>query len=144
MDFTTDETLRALVDRIVPADDFPSAWEAGAGEFIQALLSGELRARASAVESGLRLLDAEAQARDGATTFADLRVEVQDALVTDLLARRTQVEWDAVAADTFLTLMVSLTTQGFYGDPDNAGNRDGVSWDMIGYRYLPDGATWPE
>ena len=144
MDLRTDRTLRALVDRIVPADDFPSAWEAGAGEFLQALLSGDLRARASDVESGLRIVDAEARARHVVTTFADLGDEEQDALVTDLLAGRTRVEWDAVAADTFLTLVVSLTVQGFYGDPDNGGNRDGVSWDMIGYRYLPEGATWPE
>ena len=111
---------------------------------MQALLAGELSARAPDVETGLKLVDAEAQARHGGRTFAGLGDEEQDALISDLLAGRTRVGWDGLAADTFLTLVVSLTVQGFYGDPGNGGNRDGVSWDMIGYRYLPDGATWPE
>ena len=31
-----------------------------------------------------------------------------------------------------------------HGDPDNGGNRDAVSWDMVGYRILPGHVAWPE
>lgn len=27
-------TLRAAVDRIIPADDYPSAWQAGVGDYL--------------------------------------------------------------------------------------------------------------
>ena len=144
MELTIDPTLRALVDRIIPADDGPSGWEAGVGDFLQSLLTGELRARAADVEAGLRLLDAEALARHGGTAFASLPDPDKDALITDLLAGRARVEWAGVAPGAFLNLLVSLTAQGFYGDPGNGGNRNGVAWDLVGYRYLPEGATWPD
>jgi choline dehydrogenase-like flavoprotein len=144
VEFTTDPTLRALVDRIIPADDGPSGWQAGVGDFLQSMLTGDLRERAADVETGLRLLDAEARARHGGTAFASLSETDQDAVITDLLSGRARGEWDGVAPDACLTLMVSLTAQGFYGDPDNGGNRNGVTWDLVGYRYLPEGASWPE
>ena len=67
MDLTADPTLRALVDRLVPADDGPSGWQAGVGDFLQSWLTGDLRDRAGDVQTGLRLLDAEARARHGGT-----------------------------------------------------------------------------
>lgn len=137
-------TLRAVVDRIVPADEHPSGWEAGGGDFLAAMFSGDLRDRAADLEAGLQLLDAEASDRHAGTSFADLSGEQQDALIADLLAGRTRVAWSGVAADEFMALLVSLTAQGFYGDPDNGGDREGASWNMVGYRYLPEGACWPE
>jgi hypothetical protein len=84
-DLTANETLRALVERIVPADDYPSGWQAGVGDFLNGMIEGDLADSAASIRAGLTLLDAEAQARHGATTFAKLPEATQDALITDLL-----------------------------------------------------------
>ena len=33
----------------------------------------------------------------------------------------------------FFELMVTLTNEGYYTDPSNGSNLNGVSWKMIGY-----------
>jgi choline dehydrogenase-like flavoprotein len=144
MDPATTQTLRALVQRIVPADDYPSGWQAGVGEFLERIVEQELADRADVITTGLGLLDAEARARRPDTAFAALPEAAQDALITDLLAGTSVQHWDPVPADEFLRMMIGLTVHGYYGDPDNGGNRDAASWDMVGYRILPDSATWPE
>jgi choline dehydrogenase-like flavoprotein len=130
------ETLRALVERIVPADDFPSGWQAGVGDFVQRMLEGDLADRAASITAGLDGLDTEARARHDDTPFAQLPEDAQDALIADLLA--------GDRLQGFLRLMIGLTMHGYYGDPGNGGNRDAVSWDMVGYRVLPDHASWPD
>jgi choline dehydrogenase-like flavoprotein len=138
------ETLRALVERIVPADDHPSGWQAGVGDFLQRIVERDLADRAVLIRAGLDLLDAEARARHHDTPFADLPEPAQDALITDLLAGNSTQHWDPAPADEFLRMIIRLSVHGYYGDPDNGGNRDAVSWDMVGYRALSDHATWPE
>ena len=34
----------------------------------------------------------------------------------------------------FFRLLVEQTTEGFYADPGNGGNKDEAAWKMIGYR----------
>jgi choline dehydrogenase-like flavoprotein len=143
-DLTSSVTLRALVERIVPADDYPSGWQAGVGDFLQRIVERDLADRAELMTAGLALLDAEAQARHGGTPFAELAEAAQDAVITDLLAGHSSQHWDRMPADEFLRMMIGLTVHGYYGDPDNGGNRDAVSWDMVGYRVLPNSATWPD
>ena len=138
---TANKTFQALVDRIIPADDYPSGWQAGAGDFIERILATDLAGSAPLVEAGLELLRQEAQARHHGAEFADLPATAQDALVEDLLAGKTTVEWGDIAPEKFASLMVQLCAQGFYGDPENGGNRDAVSWEMIGYRVLPPGTS---
>ena len=138
-----ERNLRALVDRIIPGDDYPSGWQAGVGDFIRAILITDLEASAPLVEAGLDLLAREAHARYEGLDFADLPPVLQDRLIGDLLEGRTTVAWGATAPDEFARLIVRLVAQGFYGDPGNGGNRDAVSWAMVGYRALPEGAGWP-
>jgi choline dehydrogenase-like flavoprotein len=142
LELNTNQTLRALLDRIIPADDYASASEAGVVSFFERILAGDMADSAALVGEGVELLDGEARARYGDTSFADLDEASQDALITDLLAADGAASEGLVTRE-FLRLVIDLTAQGFYGDPGNGGNRDQVSWKMIGYRPLPDGATWP-
>ncbi len=34
----------------------------------------------------------------------------------------------------FFRLLVQHAMEGFYADPGNGGNRDGIAWQMIGYK----------
>jgi len=142
-DVDTNRTLRALVDTIIPADEYPSGWQAGVGDVIHTILATDLKDRAPLVEAGLDLLHREARARHDGVAFADLPPAARDALIGDLLEGKTVLDWGVVSAHEFVTLMIGFAAQGFYGDPHNGGNRDAVSWAMIGYRVLPEGAAWP-
>ena len=142
--FRANRTLQALVDRIVPADDYPSAWEAGGGNFIEQILATDLKSQAAFVEAGLYLVEQESQARHAGADFADLSPTVQDALIEDLLAGKTAVQWAGIEPQQFALLLIQLATQGYYSDPENGGNRDSTSWDMTGYRVLSPGVEWPQ
>ena len=124
-------TLRALVDRIIPADDFPSGWQAGVGDYLAGQFERDLRSQLDRYRAGLDALDAEAQAGSGAR-FAELNPEEQDALLRRVEAGAVATDWpiDPVA---FFRVAVDHAMEGFYSDPSNGGNRDGIAWRMIGF-----------
>ena len=37
------QTLRAAVDRIIPPDDYPGAWQSGVGDYLARQFEGDLR-----------------------------------------------------------------------------------------------------
>jgi len=124
-------TLRAAVDRIIPADDVPGGWEAGVGDYFAHLLTREPQFLFPA-RQGLDALDAEARATEG-DAFASLAPDIQDAVLARVEAGDVRAEWPQPAPDFFRRL-VSQAMEGFYADPGNGGNRDGVAWRMIGFR----------
>ena len=134
-------TLRALVDRLIPADAYPSGWEAGVGGFLRKILGTELPNAVATLAAGLEGVDAEARTRCGAA-FAGLPERQQDEILADLQQGRTSTSLSSDQAAGFVRLLNSLTTQGFYADPGNGGNRDGVSWRMVGYLPEPAGTLW--
>jgi hypothetical protein len=121
------DTFLAAADRIVPADDFPSASQAGAEEYVLRLLAGDLRDRADEFLSGLDLLNLEAAAAFEGRSFAALSQPQQD-----LVLSRVE-SYSSAAARAFFSLLVDLVTEGYYADPANGGNREAQSWKMIGY-----------
>ena len=124
-------TLRALVDRIIPADDFPSGWQAGVGDYLAGQFERDLRSQLDRYRAGLDALDAEAQAGSGAR-FAELNPEEQDALLRRVEAGAVATAWPIDPA-AFFRVAVDHAMEGFYSDPSNGGNRDGIAWRMIGF-----------
>ncbi|MDB5529406.1 MAG: hypothetical protein JWR51_2509 [Devosia sp.] len=123
-------TLLAVIDRIIPADQDPGALDLGTDHYVMAQLSSQAGLAAS-VWAGLAQLDDLADTRFNAV-FAKLTAEQQDALI----ALHQQADWFAALAE--------LTAEGFYADPANSGNRDALSWRMIGYQHrLPEGPNGP-
>ena len=133
MDFTETELaiLRAAIGRILPADDFPGAWEAGAREYLERQLDGDLLGMREVVQSGLMGLDAEAAVLFGAA-FAALPPEDQDAVLRDVEKGAVCAQW-TVAPERFFELLARTTAEGFYADPAQGGNRARVSWIMTGF-----------
>lgn len=125
-------TLRALVDRLIPRDDFPSGWEAGVGDYLDRQLAGDLAPMLEQYRAGLGGLDAEAHATGG-VGFAALDPGAQDDLLRRVELGQTQAEWPVDPA-TFLRDAAEHAAEGYYGDPGNGGNHDEVSWRMIGFR----------
>jgi Gluconate 2-dehydrogenase subunit 3 len=124
-------TLRALVDRIIPADDFPGGWQAGVGDYLAGQFERDLRPQLDRYRAGLDALNAEAHVAAGAN-FAELDAAGQDALLRRVEAGQVQADWPIDPA-AFFHDAIGHAMEGFYSDPGNGGNRDGVSWRMIGF-----------
>jgi hypothetical protein len=131
-------TLSAAVDRIVPPDATCGAADAGAAEFILRLLQRECSGEQATYLEGLDGIDREAEARYG-RAFAAMDPSQQDDLLRAIEDDNTKIAW-TVSPRGFFEMLVEHVLEGFYADPGNGGNRDEVSWKMIGYRA--EGAMW--
>ena len=125
------QTLQAVCDRLIPADDFPGAWEAGAGDYILRLLASDGALALSVYRIGLDSVDAEAQARFQ-KRFVQLDDADKDALLRDIERGEARAFWPVSPPRVFSTLL-NHTAEGYYADPGNGGNRGCVSWKMIGW-----------
>lgn len=124
-------TLQALADRIVPADDYPSAWQAGVGDYLAKQFIRDLQDAVEMYSAGLEGLEAEARVRFGAS-FASLSADQQDALLTHIETGTVHTIWSTDPTSFFRTV-IEHVLEGYYSDPNNGGNRNAQSWKMIGY-----------
>lgn len=128
-EFLTDaqaETLKAICDQIVPADDFPSASQAGVLTYIDRQLMRHYRRHQDAYREGLERahgLSVKRFSRQLAALTAAEQLEVVKAIE----------EQDR----GFFDLVRSHTMEGYYGAPRHGGNRDAVSWHMLGLSEPP-------
>ena len=125
------EILQALVNRIIPADDDPGGWEAGVGDYLAGQFNRDLRQVEPVYALGLESLDAEARAVFS-LPFDRLPDSLQDELLVRIEAGRVETLW-VVQPAAFFMMVVNHCAEGFYSDPGNGGNRDGVAWKMIGF-----------
>jgi gluconate 2-dehydrogenase gamma chain len=114
------QTLAAALDRIIPADEFPSACEAGVLDYLARQFQTDLAGMLPAYRIGLADLEQVSQMRFG-MGFANLTPARQDSVLStpDLIS--------------FVDMLAAHAAEGYYGDPGNGGNRDGIAWRMIGF-----------
>ncbi len=114
------ELLAAVMDAVVPADEYPSATESGGQQFLSRVLTADRPAWAARLATLLERIDVAA--RDtGAAGFAALDADARDR-VLDTLAEDGEYRWFA-----------QLVADGYYAEPANGGNRDAASWAAIGW-----------
>jgi hypothetical protein len=133
-------TLQALIDRLIPKDDWPSASENGVLGYLRQRCMTAKAEWPEWLRSGLKALDQAAEHRFQ-WSFRELSAPQQDELLGDVEAGRIS---EPIAK--FLQRMVVLVAQGYYGSPGE-GNPKAASWEMMGYRPGPlavDGAAVPE
>jgi hypothetical protein len=130
------QTLRAVVDRVIPADDYPGAWESGVCDYLERLFETDLLPVFDSYCSGLAALEAESIARfqQGFTLISD---EQRDKVLGHIEAAEVLTAWD-VLPRFFFNLLVNTTAEGFYSNPEQGGNRNAVSWIMTGFEE-----AWP-
>lgn len=125
------EILEALVNRIIPADEYPAGWEAGVGDYLLRQFERDLKRLLPLYTVGLNALDAEARAVHD-QSFDQLPAPVQDELLAAVEQGKVTTHW-AIDPALFFRLAAEHCAEGYYSDPDNGGNRNGVSWTMIGF-----------
>lgn len=105
--------LRAMVDLVVPADDHPSAGQAGSLDFLARYLGDrpDLRGRLTDL---VRRFAAGPAGSSGSTGLPDEIAQSED--------------WRWFAG---------LVNAGYYGDPGNGGNAGAASWRMVGWSPGP-------
>ncbi len=123
--------LAALMDTVIPPDDFPGAWEAGVGDYLQRQLQGDLANLRSSYRDFLLCLDAAARhlhKRD----FADLAIKARGELLQRIENHQVAASW-MLEPGKFFPQVVQHCGEGYYSDPGNGGNRAGIAWQMIGF-----------
>ena len=126
--FTAEEarTVDAITEQIIPADDDPGASQAGVVRFIDLQLVKHYRKYQDAYRQGIAEIDAASRER-ASKPFVELEFEAQTELLQELEANGSE----------FFQLIRDHTMQGYYGDPRHGGNRDAVSWRMLGLATPP-------
>jgi gluconate 2-dehydrogenase gamma chain len=128
-DFLSDSqarTLAAICDRIVPADGFPSASQAGVLFYIDKQLARHYRRNRDEYRRGLEQAVLRSRIRFG-RDLADVAPEKQLEIVS-AIEREDHAFFELVRKHTF---------EGYYGSPRHGGNRDAVSWRMLGLAEPP-------
>jgi gluconate 2-dehydrogenase gamma chain len=119
-------TLAALCDQIIPADDFLSASQAGAVNYIDRQLARHYQKHQSAYREGLDAADEMSRERFG-TGFADASADQRFHIAVAIEKGKR----------AFFDLVRQHTMEGYYGSPRHGGNRDAVSWRMLGLDEPP-------
>ena len=121
-------TLQAICAHIIPQDQDPGAIQAGVVVFIDRQLTLFYKPLQPTYRLGIAAFD-RASLHFAGSPFAALPPASQLHLLHQLERQ----------PDTrpFFDLLVSHAMQGFYGDPRHGGNRDRVSWRMLGVASPP-------
>ncbi len=125
------DNLQAVVNRMIPPDDWPGGWEAGVGDYLFRQFARDLKDKVETYRQGLDALEAEAQAAHG-TGYAQLKADQQDTLLAQAERGAVRTAWPIDPA-AFVTMLADHCAEGFYSDPSNGGNCDEIAWRMIGF-----------
>jgi gluconate 2-dehydrogenase gamma chain len=149
----------AAVDTLIPADELsPSGGECGCANYIDRQLASAWGGGAKMYRAGpyfkgkpeqgyqLPLTPAEffvagiaaanewtrkAYGRDFQALDQGQRIEALKAM------QEGKAEFDNFSSRAFFARLLAMTMEGFFADPIYGGNRDMVSWRMLGYPGLP-------
>jgi gluconate 2-dehydrogenase gamma chain len=114
-------TLTALCDQIIPADDWPSASQAGVLTFIDRQLTGPYRRHRKTYRKGLESTEMLAKSLIGNELGA--ATQAQQLYVVKALEQQNPA---------FFSTVRQHTMQGYYGSPRHGGNKDGTAYRMLG------------
>ena len=130
-------TINAICERIIPADENPGAAWSGVVDFIDRKLAGYHRRYQPLYRTGLKGVS-ESSLIAFNKEFIDLTKAQQDELLRKLESNQAPgAVWSGNASSDFFNRVVEHTMEGFYGGPRHGGNRDAVSWRMLGLPTPP-------
>jgi gluconate 2-dehydrogenase gamma chain len=127
--------LIAVCEQIIPRDDTPGATDAGVIFFIDRQIRGPLARHQVSYRRGLASLASLCQELYK-TPFEKLAFDRQTEVLRMVEAGKAPSKsWDAASQKAFFDLVVDHTRQGFYGSPRHGGNRNYISYCIMGLAY---------
>jgi gluconate 2-dehydrogenase gamma chain len=147
--------IAAAVQRLIPSDENgPGALEAGVPSYLDKQLGGAWGAGERLYRSGpwhegmptqgyqlpftpaelfhhaLRAIQADLSKR-GSKPFDKLNVQEQDTYLKTL--ESGSIDLNGAPSKVFFQSLLELTIEGYFSDPVYGGNKDMVTWKMIGF-----------
>ena len=141
--------LDLLVEQIIPADEWPGARDAGVTNYIDKQLVGPLSRHQDNYRKGLAAVVASCtilyQKKFEELTWSeqtDFLMKMEDGRLPGLLKGKeigeTQSKinlWADGLDKVFFRLLRDHTMQGYYGSPRHGGNKNYMSYQMVGLDY---------
>jgi len=135
--FTEEEgaCIIAMCEQIIPADQDPGATDAGVVHYIDKQLISYFKDQQGFYRSGIAAVQKTSKKLHG-KLFQELDDDVQLEFLKKMDAGELKGEvWEEVPAAGFFNTLVDHTKQGFYGPARHGGNKDYVSYKMMGLEY---------
>jgi gluconate 2-dehydrogenase gamma chain len=151
--------LSATVDTMIPADELsPSGTDCGIVTFIDRQLASAWGGGAKMYRSGPFVKGKPEQGYQSSLTPKEFfqagiaaanewsrktygkeldRLSVADRNAALTAMQEGKAEFKSFSSRALFGQLLSITMQGFFSDPIYGGNRDKVSWKMLGYPGLP-------
>jgi gluconate 2-dehydrogenase gamma chain len=120
------QAVEAICEQLIPADQDPGAKQAAVVNFIDIQLSKRFKKHRAAYRQGIAGVDTTSR-----SLFGKRMVELTGEQQAEVL---NAIEENSKA---FFDLILAHARQGFYGDPRHGGNRNMVSWKMVGLTFPP-------
>lgn len=145
--------LEAIAEQIIPQDQGPGAREAGVVHYIDNILArnqsheplphvphaglvtlaGYQSEKLPLYAAGLEGVNQTSRLIYG-RKFVALSFDQQTSVLKSLEQGRAQGEvWRSVSSQDFFAMVWGHVLEGFYGPPDDGGNRNYASWKMVGF-----------
>ena len=103
--------------------------------FVDIQLCGPYRKFRGSYRQGLAALE-RVSISQFSRGFAKLESDQQTLLMRSMeQGVLAESSWPSDAQKSFFGMVLEHTTRGFYGDPRHGGNRDRISWRMVGLSY---------
>jgi len=127
--------LDAIVEQIIPTDDFPGGKWANVSNFIDKQLNSYYRKHQIAYRDGLAALEKTVIQLKG-KKFEDLTFSDQTAILEKMETGEFSVDyWKDHSSAGFFDMVRQHSLQGYYGSPAHGGNREYISYRMLGLDY---------
>jgi len=127
--------LDALVEQIIPTDEWPGARDAGVTNFIDNQLAGVYSRYQETYRRGLRVIQ-ETCTTKFQKRFEEFSFEEQTQFLKILEAGKMEgAQWENGFDRYFFRLIRDHSMQGFYGSPRHGGNKNNISYKMMKLDY---------
>ena len=127
------EILGALAEQIIPTDADPGARDAGVVQYIEKILAGDQAAKQPLYAAGLEGVDQASRLTYG-RDYAHLSFQEQTSVLKAIEQGQCPGEiWKSLSSQEFFHMLWGHVLEGFYGPPEEGGNKNYASWKMLGF-----------
>jgi gluconate 2-dehydrogenase gamma chain len=127
--------IDAVADQIIPPDEWPGGKESGVTNFIDKQLGGPYKRFRADYRKGISAMQ-ETCGKLYGKKFEELKWEDQTAFLETMEAGKLkESNWGGGFDRIFFELVRDHSMQAYYGSPIHGGNRNKMSYKMIGLDY---------